>query len=242
MTKYLVVSAAVICFLFLGCANQDDSPTEDLSASVLESGLSLEEEAMEPVVIEKSVVAEVKEASVKPAASETSKKFIIYTEKSSRDNHYIPSGFMGDYSDIRMNLGAKDDPHSGEDCIEFVYLPKRSQGAGWAGVYWLNPANNWGTIDGGYDLSGSSKLNFWARGKQGGETIQEFKVGGIYGKHSDSDTAGIGPAVLSKEWTEYSIPLDNKDLTYIIGGFVWSTNLDSNPEGATFYLDDIAFE
>ena len=31
-------------------------------------------------------------------------------------------------------------------------------------------------------------------------------------------------------------------MSYIIGGFCWSANVDNNPEGATFYLDEIKFE
>lgn len=113
----------------------------------------------------------------------------------------------------------------------------------WAGVYWQNPVNNWGSAqNAGYDLSGATKLTFWARGQNGGERIQEFKIGGIMGEYSDSDTAGIGPVVLDKEWKQYTIDLKNRDLKYIIGGFAWSTNLDVNPEGCTFYLDEIRYE
>jgi len=31
-------------------------------------------------------------------------------------------------------------------------------------------------------------------------------------------------------------------MSNIIGGFCWATNIDVNPEGATFYLDEIKFE
>jgi hypothetical protein len=109
-------------------------------------------------------------------------------------------------------------------------------------MYWQYPANNWGGVDGGFDLSRAKKLTFWARGEKGGERIEEFKVGGIMGEYSDSDTAGIGPVVLDKEWKQYTIDLTGKDLSYIIGGFAWATNLDVNPDGAVFYLDEIKYE
>src|SRR6185295_16284279 len=112
----------------------------------------------------------------------------------------------------------------------------------WAGVYWVFPGSNWGTRKGGYDLSGAHKLSFWARGEKGGEVIQEFKIGGIAGKFRDSDTAGIGPIELSTEWKRYEIELEGVDLSYISGGFCWSTNLDRNKDGCTFYLDDIVYE
>jgi hypothetical protein len=47
---------------------------------------------------------------------------------------------------------------------------------------------------------------------------------------------------LNKEWTQYTIDLKGKDMSYVIGGFVWAGNLDNNPEGATFYLDEIKYE
>jgi hypothetical protein len=62
------------------------------------------------------------------------------------------------------------------------------------------------------------------------------------GEYSDSDSATIGPVILNKEWTQYAIDLKGKDLSYIIGGFCWSTNIDNNPEGVIFYLDEIKYE
>ncbi len=168
--------------------------------------------------------------------------FYVYADRSAIGNHYIPSGWMGDYGDIKFDASSKDDPYLGDTCVKIVYNAKGAQGARWAGIYWQNPANNWGTMDGGYDLSKATKLTFWARGEKGGERIEEFKVGGLMGEFSDSDTAQIGPVVLNPEWTKYTIDLKGKDMSYIIGGFCWSTNSDVNPEGATFYLDEIKFE
>ena len=44
------------------------------------------------------------------------------------------------------------------------------------------------------------------------------------------------------DWKQYVINLEGKDLSSISGGFAWATNLDVNPDGATFYLDDIRYE
>ena len=168
--------------------------------------------------------------------------FYIYVDRGSINNHFIPSGWMGDYGDIRYDAGSSDDPYLGNSCIKIIYSGKGSQGARWAGIYWQNPANNWGTVDAGFDLSKAEKLTFWAKGEKGGERIEEFKVGGIMGEYSDSDLAVIGPVILTPEWKQYTIDLKGKDMSYIIGGFVWATNVDVNPEGATFYLDEIRFE
>ena len=168
--------------------------------------------------------------------------FYVYTEKGSIENHYIPSGWMGDYADMKLDVGSQNDPYFGSTCIEIQYLNRASQGARWAGIYWQNPPNNWGTADGGLDLSKATKLTFWARGEKGDEKIEEFKIGGIMNEYSDSDSAGIGPVKLTKEWKQYTIDLTGKDLSYIIGGFCWSASLDINPDGLVFYLDEIKYE
>ena len=170
------------------------------------------------------------------------KMFPVYTDAKSPDNHFIPSGWMGDYGDIKFDDKCLTNPHSGTTSIKITYTAQATQGARWAGIYWQNPPNNWGTRPGGYDLSGAKKLTFWARGENGGERIEEFKIGGITGEYADSDVAGIGPVVLTTEWQQFTIDLEGKDLSSISGGFCWATNLDVNPKGCTFYLDDIKFE
>jgi len=183
------------------------------------------------------------DASIKPEGrKQENMPFYIYSDSSSPKNHFVASGWMGDYSDIKFDSVCKTDPYLGDSCIKIVYGNKASQGSRWAGMYWQHPANNWGTIDGGYDLAKATKVTFWARGDKGGERVEEFKIGGIMGEYSDSDTAGVGPVILNKEWTQYSIDLKGKDMSYIIGGFCWATNLDANPDGVTFYLDEIKYE
>lgn len=167
--------------------------------------------------------------------------FYVYLDEDSPENHYTPSGWLGDYDAIRR-ITWDIDPHSGKDCMRFRYTGKTPQGAGWVGVYWQNPVNNWGDVKGGYNLKGAKKLIFWARGEKGGERIVRFGMGGISGLYPDSCKAEIDSIVLTKEWKKYSIDLLGKDLSYISGGFYWMTDKKSNPEGAIMYLDDILYE
>lgn len=168
--------------------------------------------------------------------------FYVYKDKMSRENHYIPSGWMGDLGAIRLNDGWTDNPHSGRTCQQWKYSGELTQGAGWAGVFWQNPANNWGKIKGGYNLTGASRFSIWARGEKGGEVV-EFKIGGITGEYSDTTERTTGPVTLTKEWKQYTIGLEDADLSYIGGGFCWvSTSVDAPEEGVTFYLDDIVYE
>lgn len=177
-----------------------------------------------------------------PVASDF-QAFVLYQDKGSRDNHYVPSGFMPDGKCLKFADGWLEDCHEGDSCIKIEYDVECSRNTQkWAGIYWLNPANNWGGQKGGFNLEGAQKLTFWAKGESGGERIEEFKVGGISGDYPDSDMAVIGPVMLTEEWREYTIDLRGKDLSYISGGFSWSTNTDVNPKTCTFYLDDIRFQ
>ncbi len=168
--------------------------------------------------------------------------FYVYSDKGARGNHFIPSGWMGDYGDIKLDDANKENPADGKTCIKVMYSGKATQGANWAGIFWQQPANNWGEKPGGYDLAGMKRLTFWARGAQGGEKIAEFKVGGITGEHGDSDSSSIGPIVLTKSWKKYTIDLADKNLSHMIGGFCWSASRDDNPDGFTIYLDEIRYE
>ena len=82
---------------------------------------------------------------------------------------------------------------------------------------------------------------FWARAEK--LTVIEFKVGGINEPYGDSLIYPRGiHADLTEDWQEFEIDLTGADLMHMIGGFVWVTNWDMNPDGITFYLDDIRFE
>lgn len=167
--------------------------------------------------------------------------FYVYSDKGARVNHFAPSGWMGDYGDLKLNDAWTENCADGKSCIRWVYSAAATQGANWAGVFWQQPPNNWGSKPGGFNLEGFKKLTFWARA-DGDAHIAEFKVGGITGEFGDSDAQSIGPIDLTKEWKRYTIDLAGKDLKNIIGGFCFSASRDDNPKGYTLYLDEIRFE
>ena len=210
---------AVSTMLLVGCGQR---PTD----------VTLKEKEDHTVSTEQDVVQE-----------QAFKPFYIYQDKASRENHYIPSGFMPDGQCVAMNDRWSENCYEGKTCLKMEYDVECSrQGQQWAGIYWLNPANNWGARKGGYNLSGATKMTFWARGELGGEQIQEVTIGGIEGKYPDSDKIVFGPLILSDKWKQYTIDLRGKDLSYISGGFSWSTEEAVNPEDCTFYLDEMKFE
>ena len=126
------------------------------------------------------------------------KPFYVFFDKGSRENHYVPSGFMPNGKCLALDDSWKENCKSGDTCIKIIYdLECSRRDQKWAGIYWLNPPNNWGNRKGGFSLTGAQKLTFWARGEKGGEQIQEFTVGGISGNYADSDTAVLGMVILS---------------------------------------------
>lgn len=167
--------------------------------------------------------------------------FYIYSDKGARANHFAPSGWMGDYGDLKLNDNETESCADGRSCIKWTYSAKGSQGANWAGAFWQQPPNNWGDKPGGFDLKSFKRLTFWAKSPDGAK-IAEFKVGGITGEHGDSDSQSIGPVQLTKDWQKYTIDLADKDLQHIVGGFCFSSSRDDNPNGYTLYLDEIRFE
>jgi len=170
------------------------------------------------------------------------KVFYVYKDAGSKDNHYFPYAFMGDIGALNLAQGSKDRPRAGDTCIKVTYYSNRG-GAGWAGVYWTEPANNWGDKGLGFNLKGAERISFWARGATGKEIINNFIMGGIQGKEfEDSDYKAVGPIALTTDWKQYSIDLKDANLANIIGGFCVTMTKNDNPEGAVFYLDDIEYE
>jgi len=215
MKLWLIVFSVVLCTV-AGCGNP---PRSNPSSSAQE----------------KSQDQDISSSNFKP--------FYIYEDKASRGNHYVPSGFMPNGNCLKLNDVWTKDCYEGKSCIQLIYDVQCSRDdQKWGGIYWLNPPNNWGRRKGGYNLSQAEKLTFWAKGEVGGEQIQEFTIGGISGDYPDTDTAMIGPVILTSEWRKYTIDLRGKDLSYISGGFAWTTSEDVNPESCVFYLDEIRYE
>jgi hypothetical protein len=157
----------------------------------------------------------------------------VYGE-AARDRPYAPTGWMGQTWAMRVTPTYVQ-PREGGQCLEVNY----EQLDGWAGVQWQSPGNDWGDRPGGYDLTGASRLTFWARGAEGGEKVT-FGYGGIARDKPFYDTAQDKIEVtLSTEWTQYRLDVLNKDLTRIKTGFGWVINGQGRP--IRFYVDDVEF-
>ena len=148
---------------------------------------------------------------------------------------YSPSGIMGSTESVRISSNSTDHPKFGKHCFHFAY----QNPADWAGVVWQHPANDWGDLPGGHDLTGAKKLTFWAKGKSGGEQIKfGFGLLGQDKKFSDSGKGEI-EVELTTEWVEYAIECAG-DLSQIKSGFYWSLAGQGKP--VEFFLDRVRFE
>lgn len=164
-------------------------------------------------------------------------KFIVYEKEPTEvPDRFYPSGWMGDYGDIKIEYQSPLRSQSGRYCQKWSYTARRSHNAGWAAVSWQYPENNWGKFK-GHDLTGYNKVSFWARGEEGGEAIK-IQIGG----QNDSLSVIYGPIILSPEWKQYTIDLSGEDLSNVTAGFCWTASKEHNPSGAVFYLDNIVYE
>jgi exo-beta-1,3-glucanase (GH17 family) len=179
--------------------------------------------------------------------------FYVYKDSDYPYNHFTPSGHMGDIGDILLDTGDMENAYEGKSAIRIEYAanglePNECRGARpcrWAGIYWQEPPNNWGEDefwkDQGFNLTGYTRLTFWAKADQ--ECESEFKVGGIAAPYGDSQAYPVGIlAHLTTDWQQFTINLEYADLTHIIGGFEWDANWYMARQPVKIYLDEIRFE
>ncbi len=161
--------------------------------------------------------------------------FAVY-EDSFDNMPWAPSGWMGNFEQLSVDGDFPVEPYTGESCISIRYEGVYQ----WAGVAWQHPANNWGDMEGGVDVSGATALELWARGAYGGEKVS-FGVGLIAGgkPYPDSHIEKVENIELTDEWTRYVVPLEGADLTSLKTGFFIALTGRRTP--VTVYLDHIRF-
>ena len=181
------------------------------------------------------VWAGVKVTDEVPTPAAPAAKLVVYADDMTA-LPFTPSGWMGNRGAIKLNDKCTVNPHGGATCIKLEYRAADQ----WGGIVWQDPPDDWGDRPGGHDLTGATRLAFWARGETGGEKVK-FVFGVIKREKPHFDTAsGELEVVLTKEWTSYSIDLTGKDLSRIKTGFGWTLGGQGKP--VTFHLDDIKYE
>ena len=157
-----------------------------------------------------------------------------------------------------MNENCKEDPAVGKTCIK---CSQTIEGNEWGGWLFLNgystdgdskiKMNDGTTDDQGMDLTGATKITFYAKGEKGGEVIDFITCGFGYNgdtglvevNYPDSTEKQSCFVTLSTEWEKYEIDLSDCDLSYIGCGFGYALSKAHSGEGDfVFYMDEICFE
>ncbi|MBU2503057.1 hypothetical protein KJ682_17125 [bacterium] len=164
-------------------------------------------------------------------------KLPVHVYGDGKERPWVSSGWMGGWDALTLDLESTESPRSGPTCLRVDYDAPGM----WVGVAWQHPANDWGDLPGGFDLTGARELTFWARGAEGGETI-DFSVGllGSDREYPDTVKAELKGVKLKTDWQRYRIDLEGKDLTRVKTAFVWTMGGRGRP--VTFFLDDVRFE
>jgi len=156
------------------------------------------------------------------------------------DNHFAPSGYMGDGITGGLVDSPDCDQRAGEawgSCHRVAWTPGSK---GWAGIYWQYPENNWGEEAGMPIQEGATRVRLWAWSEVDGVNLEVF-VGGMGGTFADTFNANAN-ASLSSTPTEISIDLSSATYTSVIGGFGFSLGGASSEDTVVVYIDDIAWE
>ncbi|MBT8098687.1 MAG: hypothetical protein KJO82_03000 [Gammaproteobacteria bacterium] len=150
---------------------------------------------------------------------------------------WVPSGVMGNTRSLAVDGDWRKTVYEGSRAIRIHYTGRH----GWAGVAWQHPAENWGEMDGGFDLTGATALEFWVRGEEGGEKAS-FGVGLLDEKTDYPDSVIVKTQMieLDSEWKKLRIGFaPDDDLSSIKVGFV--VTIEGRRKPVTFYLDSIRF-
>ncbi|MCO6490392.1 MAG: hypothetical protein J5I98_18400 [Phaeodactylibacter sp.] len=160
----------------------------------------------------------------------------FYVYKDNGDLPYAPSGYMGNYEAMEVDLGHAEGAHSGNTCIKVSYKAREN----WYGLAFVDPANDWGDILGGYDLTGAKTFRFWAKASMDG--VKATIGFGLIDKDKPFPDTGKKSVdvVLTTEWKQYAIKTRKVDLSCIRSGLV----LFSSSDGFSheIFLDDVVFE
>lgn len=233
----------------LSCANGTATPTET-SVSVFTTA------AAGPPLIETASCEEGAKSRVGSWGSAVEKAYThlcremdrfhiatdVYTDQDAAGNHFVPSLWYNGGVNMTFSGNWTQNCRFEANCIKVTWNGKSgSDGGRWNGILFEAPLKEIRGSKGGYDLSGATKLTFWARTDEPGLNVK-FLLGLPDDSSGEISTRFLP---LQTEWTKYQIKdLASKDMTNIAGGFgfVFNDVNDPDPDGTTFYLDEIRYD
>ena len=145
------------------------------------------------------------------------------------DDHFSPSGWMGDISHLSLSTCTSPDPDCGGICHRFQWQPVNSN---WVGVLWQHPSNNWGSEPGLEVAPGADRVRFTAFSPTNSSIT--FRVG------SDADGFQRETTIdLTSTPTWYEISLDGVGYNDVSTGFGFVAN--GLPGLRDFSISDITW-
>ncbi|MBL90567.1 MAG: hypothetical protein CMH56_01975 [Myxococcales bacterium] len=150
------------------------------------------------------------------------------------DVYFAVSGYMGD-AEVPGNL--IDTPCETDNGHQYCHRFDVEPGLeGWTGVWWQNPANNWGDVAGqGLRIEpGAQRVTFKAWSITGGEAVEFFS-----GYASDGFSAAPPPITLSTEPATYEVDIHCYEYDRVAGGFGWSLSTEEMSSGTQIFISDV---
>ncbi len=164
---------------------------------------------------------------------------------------FAPSGHMGDGQEpghITADIGEGCLPRpagAGGDCYRFTYTPGEML---WSGVYWVHPANNWGSRPGRRVADKYTRVSFYAATDFDSLGVQ-FISGGISDpKLEFKDQYRVSTfETIGRDYQKYTLDVSAETFDSVIGAFAWVTNYPAGTDWTTatptvIYIDDLLWE
>ncbi len=166
-------------------------------------------------------------------------------------NFFTPSGYMGDGEKLGnlevdvLSAACKERPPAAVgDCYRFTYHPQDKR---WVGVYWVYPANNWGSRA-GRNIAGQKFKEVRLKAASATpDLLVKFLVGGINDSslpHSDR-VAGLDVVRLGTEWKTIRIDISGQEFDRVIGALAWALAYPEDWDGkdpVVLFIDDIVWD
>lgn len=161
----------------------------------------------------------------------------FYVYKDGKEQPYTPSAYMGDLQFMRVDAEYQEVLKSGRAALRISY----GNGAGWWGLGFVDPANDWGDRAGGYDLRGAKLFSFWAKASSPDVDVT-IGYGLIDNNKAYYDTDKRSKKItLSTEWKKYDIKIPaSADLRCVKSGLVLYGGAIGKPYSV--YVDEVRFE
>ena len=166
--------------------------------------------------------------------------------------YMVPSGYEGDAAKenggaVKLKNGNTVGCYRETSCIRIEYRPEDGK-LGWAAVAWQRVTDggfNFGQSPGAdYSQGGYLSLRVFAAGLPNASgqlpTVQFQSGGNVDAKYSANNRATYfvksRPVPLTREWHDYCLSLENKDLSNTVSPFTVILPGDSNPSGGAAVL------